>query len=468
MVAPALTVQMDLSENNPRIQQQLDWYVRHPEYLDRTIKRASRYLYYITSQIEQRDMPGELALLPVVESAFDPFAYSHGRASGLWQFIPSTGRIYGLDQNWWYDGRRDVLQSTNAALSYLQALSDRFDGKWKLALASYNSGAGTVMRAVSRNESRSRPTDFWHLDLPRETRAYVPKLLAIAMIVANPDKYGVKLASLPDAPYFQVVDTGSQIDLAQAAKLADVDLDEIYLLNPGYNRWATNPDGPHRLLVPLENADTFRDGPGRPAQEPAGYLEKLPHCVRRHPERMSHRFHTTTDVLRQVNHLHSNMIRRGQQLLIPVASRDSSAYALSAGPAPALAAGQLQAAMAKTRIDYKVTPGDTLWDIARAHHVNVKSLARWNGMAPKDPLMPGKKLAIWSTDTRLAMADTTGRQEMVRKIGYRVRRGDSLYRIAGRFNISVNDIVDWNEINPHNYLRPGESLVLYVDIRNSP
>jgi len=461
------TFALDLNQNNPRIEAQLKWYVAHQAYLDRCFQRGSRYLYYITEQLQNNNMPGELALLPIVESAFDPFAYSHGRASGLWQFIPSTGRIYGLHQDWWYDGRRDIVSSTNAAVNYFQALSNRFKGKWLLALASYNSGAGTVLRAVRHNKARHRPTDFWHLHLPRETSAYVPKLLAIAKIVANPQKYGVTLKSIPDQPYFKVVKVGSQIDLAQAAKLADVDLDQIYLLNPGFNRWATDPKGPHRLLIPAPKAETFQTAL---ADLPARKRLKWDHYKVRSGDtllRIAHHFRTTPDFIRKVNRLSSNLIRQGQELLIPVASHNGSYYSLSAIQRRR-AVQASYSGNGKARINYRVRVGDTLWDIAREHHVSVRRLAKWNSMAPTDPLMPGKHLVIWSHNTQLALASNRMRHEMVRKIGYRVHHGDSLYRIADRFNVSVNDIVGWNEINPDNYLRPGESLVLYVDVRNSP
>lgn len=461
------TFSLNLDQDNPRIEAQIKWYQNHQAYLNRCFKRGSRYLYYITEQLQKNNLPGELALLPVVESAYDPFAYSHGRASGLWQFIPSTGHIYGLHQDWWYDGRRDIVRSTQAAINYFTALGNRFDNRWLLALASYNSGAGTVLRAEERNKARHRPTDFWHLHLPRETSAYVPKLLAIAKIVANPQKYGVTLQSIPDQPTFKIVNIGSQIDLAQAAKLAGVGLDQIYLLNPGFNRWATDPKGPHRLLVPIDDAERFQTA-----------LAELPAKKRLHWDHykvrsgdtllgLAHHFRTTPAFIRKVNHLASNMIIKGQELLIPVASHDGSFYSLSAiQRRQAVQASYGDSSL--TRINYHVHSGDTLWDIARAHHVSVRKLAKWNSMAPTDPLMPGKKLVIWKHSTQLALASNHMRREMVRKIGYRVHQGDSLYRIADRFNVSVNDIAGWNQINPNNYLQPGESLVLYVDVRNSP
>ena len=214
-------------------------------------------MYHVVTEVEARGMPLEFALLPVVESAYEPFAYSVSRAAGLWQFIPGTGVRFGLKQDWWYDGRRDVIESTRAALDYLQALHDQFDGDWLLAIAAYNVGEAWVQRAIDYNRAHGRPTDFWHLKLPAETRAYVPKLLAMKRLMAEPERYGLEFAAIPNEPYFAVIDTGSQIDLKVAAQLAGTSYDELVALNPGFNRWATDPDGPHRMLVPIDNADAF-------------------------------------------------------------------------------------------------------------------------------------------------------------------------------------------------------------------
>jgi membrane-bound lytic murein transglycosylase D len=241
----------------PAIDQQLHWFEHNPEYLERTFQRAQRYMYHIVTEVEARGMPLEFALLPVVESAYEPFAYSRSRAAGLWQFIPGTGVRFGLKQDWWYDGRRDVIESTRAALDYLQALHDQFDGDWLLAIAAYNVGEMTVQREFDHNRALGLPTDFWHLKLPAETRAYVPKLLAMKRLMAEPERYGLEFAPMPNEPYFAVIETGSQIDLKIAAKLAGTSYDEVAALNPGYNRWATDPGGPHRLLVPIDNADGF-------------------------------------------------------------------------------------------------------------------------------------------------------------------------------------------------------------------
>ena len=317
------------SPDNRKVQSELHWYASHKDYLNRVINRAEPFLYFIMQEIDKRNMPAEMVLLPIVESAFQPFAYSHGQAAGIWQFIPSTGRHYGLKQNWWYDGRRDVYASTIAALDYLQYLGKAFDGNWLHALAAYNSGMGTVARAIKRNKKRKKPTDFWHLDLPKETQGYVPKLMALTKLISEPEQYQVDLKCIQNAPYFDVVNTSRQIDLAVAADLADLDIEELYQLNPGYNRWATDPAGPHQLLIPVEKSEQFKTA-----------LIEMPENSRiswkrykiKADETLSHiaeKFHITVEQLKQINKIRSNNIRVGRHLIIPVASKGMSHYALS-------------------------------------------------------------------------------------------------------------------------------------------
>ncbi len=216
-------------ENDPAIDAQLNWYLNNPEYLNRVFSRSEPYLYHIVETLENRGMPLDIALLPVVESAFDPFAYSHGRASGLWQIIPGTGTYLGLKQNWWFDARRDVLESTRAAFDYLQYLHDLFEGDWLLALAGYNSGEGNVSRAVRRAESEGLPTDFWHIRyyLPEETQAYVPRLIALKQVISESEFYNIELPEISNAPFFEIVETSGQMDMALAADLAGITTDEL-------------------------------------------------------------------------------------------------------------------------------------------------------------------------------------------------------------------------------------------------
>ena len=452
---------------NPRIEREVEWYASHPEYLERVQERARPYLRYIVDQVEARGMPMELALLPVVESAFQPFAYSPGRAAGLWQFIPSTGKHFDLKQNWWYDGRRDIVASTEAALVYLQQLSERFDGDWELALAAYNAGAGTVSRAIRKNTRKGKPVDFWSLELPRETRNYVPRLLAISRIVQSPEQFEITLVPIPNEPFLGQVDVESQLDLALAADMAGLKIDELYRLNPGFNRWATDPNGPHRLLLPVDNVEQFTSS-----------LAELPDDQRLRWERyrikrgdnlgaIARRHHTTVAVLKEVNGLKNNRIRAGRHLLIPVASQRMESYSLSAGQR---LAGLQKREREGTKSYYTVRRGDSLWKISRRYGVSHRQLAKWNGLSPRDTLRPGSKLVVWSEAApegtpvgKVRPASVSAPVDTLSRVDYRVRSGDSLYVIAQKFNVRIADLEKWNTLSGK-YLQPGQKLLLYVDV----
>ncbi|MEE8059853.1 MAG: LysM peptidoglycan-binding domain-containing protein [Pseudomonadales bacterium] len=460
-----LGYQLDWQSPHRRINAEFNWYQKHPDYMARVSKRAERYIYYVTSEIEKRGLPLELALLPIVESAYDPFAYSHGRAAGMWQFIPSTGRIYKLDINWWYDGRRDVVASTQAAINYLEKLSQYYKGDWMLALAAYNSGQGNVNKAIRKNLKRGKPTDFWSLDLPRETRSYVPKLLALAKLVDNPPRYAVKLHPVANTPYFAQIDTQSQIDLAQAATMAGIEIDEMYRLNPGFNRWATSPTGPHRLLIPISQQATFESEVMQLPPEQRLHWQHYKVKVGDSLLLLAKRFNTGVDTIKQINGIRGNMIRAGQSLMIPTASQRGDHYSLSADQRLATIHKKRTGGANSQQLFHRIRSGESLWTIARRYNVRVSQLAHWNGMAPKDVLKPGQKLSVWTKSPSTVQAGQ--RDAVLRKVGYRVRNGDSLARIAGRFNLRVTDIVKWNAVNPKKYLQPGQQLTLYVDITNA-
>lgn len=454
---------LDWRQQHPRITSEKNWYLRNPNYLLRVSERAKRYAYYVSQELAARNMPQELALLPIVESAYDPFAYSHGRASGMWQFIPSTGRIFKLRIDWWYDGRRDIVASTQAAINYLDQLQKRFDGDWLLALAAYNAGQGNVSKAIKKNKKRNKPTDFWHLDLPKETRSYVPKLIALSQIFATPQRYGMSLYPVPNEPYFAAVDTETQIDLAEAADLAEINIDELYRLNPSFNRWATSPDGPHRLLIPIEKAEQFKEKIA--SIPPHQRLHWVRHTVKPGDSliKLAKRYNTGADVIRQVNHIRGSMIRAGQKLLVPTAAKGSQHYALSSEQRLSRIHQNRKGKPGSKQVFHQVNPGESLWTISRQYKVRVSQIARWNGMAPKDTLRPGQKLSIWTSPKNLKTASLQ-RDPVVRKVGYKVRKGDSLARIASRFNVNISDILKWNAVNPKKYLKPGQRLTLYVDI----
>ncbi len=454
--------QLDLDIDQPRLTSQYEYYRQHQAYINRVTSRANRYFYYVVTTLIERGMPAEIALLPIVESGYDPFAYSHGRASGMWQFIPSTGTLYGLRQDWWYDGRRDVVASTNAALDYLESLAKRFDGDYLLALAAYNSGGGTVNKAMRKNREKGLPTDFWSLNLPPETEAYVPKLLALAKIIWDPRTANVSLTSIPSTPYFKQVDVGGQIDLAQAARISKVDLDEIYLLNPGFNQWATSPDGPHYLLIPVAQADSFEQA-----------LIDIPENQRISWERYTIKsgdslstiaasFGTTLQVIRDVNNLNSDIIVAGKTLMIPSASGSADEYALSAGQRLATQQSKNPDSSGLKQHTHVVAAGDNFWDISRSYDVDMRAMARWNNMAPTDMLFPGQELVVW-LPREAAVASLTGSRAVIRKVGYTIRSGDSLARIADKFNVNISQIHEWNTITGK-YIQPGQTLTLYVDV----
>jgi len=440
----------------------IDWYAKHQSYLDRVVERARPFLYDIVQEIEARGMPMEIALLPVVESAFQPFAYSPGRAAGIWQFIPATGKHYGLKQNWWYDGRRDVPKATIAALDYLERLHKRFDGDWLLALASYNTGEGRVARAVKKNKKKGKPTDFWSLDLPKETEGYVPKLLAISAIIQHSHKHGVTLASIPDEPYLEHVDIGSQIDLALAAELADLPIETMYQLNPAYNRWATDPKGPHRLLLPVDKAEAFREALAKVDKKNRVRWER--HRIRE-GETLGHiarKFQTSVALLQEVNNIRDKWIRAGQSIIIPVATKNLKHY---------MSEDRRRLALQSTKrsgykLQHTVKSGDSFWDISRKYKVKVSQLARWNGMSPKDRLMPGQRLVVWSKSRNLASRKFVSLPRSItqQQVHYRVRKGDSLARIAQKFSVTVSKLRRWNSLKKGKYLQPGQRLTLYVDV----
>jgi membrane-bound lytic murein transglycosylase D len=302
--------------SSPLVREQEDWFARRPDYISRIVARSSRYLYYIVEQIEKRNMPSEIALLPIIESAYNPVAYSRAHASGIWQFIPSTGKMYGLQQNFWYDGRRDVTAATNAALDYLEKLYEMF-GTWDLALAAYNWGEGAVSRAMARNVAKGLPTDYRSLTMPAETRHYMPKLQAVKNIVGNPAQYGIDLAEVPNQPYFVAVPTTRHIDVKLAAKLAGLEVEEFQSLNPGNSRPVIRADGERVLLVPADKADSFRlnmENHDEPMVSWQAYKLKPGETL----DRIAARYGTSVAQLRAVNGLSANRgAGSGATLLVP-------------------------------------------------------------------------------------------------------------------------------------------------------
>lgn len=348
------------------------WYANRPEYVTRMTERGQRYLYFIVEEVEKRGMPMEIALLPMIESAFNPGAYSTARASGIWQFIPSTGKNFGMQQNWWYDGRRDVVSATKGALDYLQKLHDQF-GEWDLALAAYNCGENSVMRAQAHNRKRHLPTNYASLKLPKETRGYVPKLMAVKNIVSYPESFGLVLTDVPNKPYFAEVSTSRHIDLELAAEMAGISVEDFIALNPAHNRPVILLKGDDVLLLPVDKVETFRANLEH-ANQPLVSWQEYPAKKGEDLDQLASRFGITAEKLKSINGLSKNIkVSNGQALLVPLNGAEAESEFTEFNTHLAATDQSLLNAVRHT-----VRKGDTLSSIARRYHVKLASLQSWN------------------------------------------------------------------------------------------
>ncbi|MFI3186975.1 MAG: LysM peptidoglycan-binding domain-containing protein [Methylococcaceae bacterium] len=476
---------------NERIERELNWYLRHPAYLARIQQRAEPYLHLILDEVEAKNIPGELALLPVVESAFLPEAYSKSDASGLWQFIPATGRFYGLKQNEWYDGRRDVYTSTKAATTFLKQLGETFDGDWYLALASYNFGKGNIRKAIEKNEDLNRSTDYWSLDLPKETADYVPRLLAIAKIFANAEKYNIDLQHIPNKPYCELVDVKSQLDLNKAAELAETPLNEFLKLNPGFNYSSTAPQGPHHLLIPVAKAHLFKQNLAQLPYDERVDLKRyhaetaVTAAQNRHDEikvipvlqtissqykvktgesltYLAAKNNTTVQSIRQSNHLTGNAIQAGMMLKMPLLQKSNDKVAAVKTVKNNAGSSQI----------YVVKKGDTVWNVSQRFAVSDKNLASWNKINLKTGLILGQELTIKAADQQVVSAKFQSQvaknkivvlKSSIHSINYTVKKGDSLAQISRKFNVSIADLRKWNSPAISDSLIPGKVLKVILD-----
>lgn len=305
---------------HPKVTKQLSRLMKYPNYMRDISGRAEPYLFYLSKEIHKRGLPAELALLPIIESAFNPFAHSNAGAAGIWQLMPRTAQHYGAKLNWWYDGRLDIVSSTKTALDYLEKLYKDFNNDWLLAIAAYNSGDGTVRKAIRYNTEHNKPIDFWSLKLPRETQKYIPKLLAFIEIINKPSKYNQKLPYIPHQPYFTIIDLNSQIDLSLAARLGNINIEQLSNLNPGYNRFATGPDGPYHLVLPIANSLIFHTNLSK--LNPSTLVTYKKYKIQKGDSliKIAKKFSTTTGVIKQLNNLPNNTIRANKSLIIPISN----------------------------------------------------------------------------------------------------------------------------------------------------
>lgn len=457
------------------VKRQEAYYANRPEYVKRIVDRGSRYLYYIVSEVERRGMPTEIALLPMIESAFNPKAESPAAASGIWQFIPSTGKRYGLERTWWYDGRRDVVAATGAALDYLQTLHDMF-GDWQLALAAYNWGEGSVSRALAKaRKAGIENPNYSNIRMPDETRNYVPKLMAVRNILANPTQFGLDLKPLPNKPYFQTVDVGRHIDIKVAAKLAEVSTSELLHLNPAFKRPVFAAKGSRKLVLPADKIDTFK-------KNLASYDQPLlnwqPYVSRRGESLadIAQRFGISLAELKEVNELTGkDSAGRGQTLLVPIVagidvSDRQTVQAMASESQQPTEEKAPEKKPAQTKM-HTVGKGDTLASIAKKYHLSVGDLQKWNSVKG-GKLKLGQKLQLdmpTKTEVRGKQANKnvetakTGKKDKAAKKGpqrHDVKKGDTLSSLAKQYSISEDRIRQANNLKVKPNLKPGMKLTI--------
>ncbi len=418
-----------------RVKTSLRSYSRNPRQIERVFERAGKYLYHIVAEIEQRGLPTELALLPFVESAFQPEALSHAKASGLWQFMPQTGNIFSLQQNFWKDERRDVLQSTRAALDYLEKLYAQF-GDWHLALAAYNWGEGSVYRAIRRAKARGQKADYAHLRMPRETAYYVPRLEAIRQIVSNPEKYGIKLPEIENEPYFVRITKSRDIDMKTAAELAEMDPDEFRLLNPGFNLPVIVASHNSVILLPVENLEVFMDNlaswvnTGKPLSSWVLYHLKDGETL----ADVAVKSGMTEEELRRINRIpKGRKVLAGSALLV-----DANGQLAPAIAQEELSAGLKLAAPEERRIVYRVRRGDSIYTIAKKYGITQRSIRRTNNLR-SSRLRIGQRLVL-VIPPRAATQPPPGKNVHV------VKRGETLFSIAKKYGTSVSKIRNINSL----------------------
>ena len=395
--------------DSPLVAQHERWITRNPEYLSRVLDRGGKYLFHIVEELESRKMPAELALLPIVESAFNPQALSSAKAAGLWQFIPSTGRIYDLEQNWWTDQRRDVIESTRAALDYLQRLYELQDQDWFLALASYNWGEGAVLRARKRNAAQSQPTDYLSLRMPKETRNYVPKLIALRNILREPERYGVTVPKIPNEPFFVVIDKEQSIDLALAARFAGMTIQEFVELNPSHHRPIINANRSNRIILPADKSERFQSALQEHIARGAPLVTWKPYTLQKNETLsvLAKKSGVSTTTLRQANGLRPNANPLpGTTLLAPLATQTSTA--------------QLESTLAKFKgsrvieqvrqpaVYHRVTSKDTLARIAKRYRVSQAEIRRLNKI--EAGIQAGQRLLIRAARIQTVVTDENGKR----------------------------------------------------------
>ena len=449
--------------SNSTVDAEIRFYTSKKKYFYGVMQQAEPYLYFVASEMQANNMPMELALLPFIESSYNPTASSPGNQNvGMWQFGSATGRNFGLKQNNWYDGRRDVVASTEAAIRLLKKLYARFDNDWLLAVAAYNAGDGAVQKAIDQNRRAGKPTDFWSLPLNKTTRGYIPQLLALSKIIADPNIYDFNLYPIPDVPYFVKVNVDSQINIADAAQQSALDAGLLKKLNAGFKSGLTDPTEPRHVLVPVEAAATFRL-----------QLDSLPkiasvkwqeHHIKKGDslDGIARKYGISAAKIQAINSLKSAKLTPGQRLQIPLSpSTDNS---------PETAVAQQVSPQEKTQNTYyTVKSGENLWAIAKAKNISVETLAHLNNISTKSALKIGQKLIVQnqvSDNSAKTNSAKTNESKESQTLKYTIKSGDTLGKVAAKYDVSVKQLMQWNNIKEETSIRPKQELIVLVDAKN--
>ncbi len=438
--------------DNKLVQRHEKRFTRNPKHFERILERAATYLPYFLEQTHKYDLPSEIVLLPLVESGYNPRIYSSRGAAGLWQFMPATGRLYGLKQDWWYEGRRDITYSTEAALKHLIDLNEMFDGDWPLTFAAYNAGSNGIKRVIQSNRRVNKPTDFNSLRLNSETRNYFPKLIAVKNIILNPKAYGIRLPKVSAQSPFEIVEFDFQVDLAILAHAIEVDALQLALLNPGLRRHATPPKGPFRVLVPTKKLQTTLAW--KQELHPSEAISSIVHVVKAGDtlSEIAQEYSISVASLKSINSKRSNLIRIGEIIRIPMPHATVNNFASSGG-------------LSGVEIVHTVVAGDSLSRIAKQYNVKLSELRATNGLRSNAHLIVvGQQLRIPDsyvfTEQSTASANASGESES--QILHSVAKGESLWTIARKYKVRVSDILNWNKIGRSALIHPGQNLVIYV------
>lgn len=439
--------------SHPAIDNQIRFYTSNKKYFAKVAQQSEPYLHYVVTQLQANNMPLELALLPFIESSYNPAA-SNASNAGMWQLGSATGKNYGLKTDAWYDGRKDVVASTDAVIRLLNRLNTLFDGDWLLVVAAYNAGEGTIQQAIEKNRRAGKPLDFWSLPLNKTTQGYVPQLLALSRIIANPQHYDFQLPVIADTPYFVKINVDSQINLAEAAQATSLDLNQLKKLNAGFKGWLTDPSGQHQLLVPVADAAAFRLKLDSLSKGPT--VKWSEHVVKKGDslDAIAKKYGVSIDSISTTNRLSNSKLTPGQRLQIALAPNFNLSEEKAAPAEPSVTK--------QTGSDtYVVKPGENLWIIAKTHKMSVSSLAQLNGISSSTSLQPGQKLIV-PADKGSSTNQTTKQIAEGQKFNYSIKSGDTLGKIAAQYKVSVKQIMQWNNIKDETNLRPQQELVIYA------